>query len=1368
MASIDRSTAVPGQQQLWNTMRSALNSARTGSPIEPVERDQTLPLSFAQQRFWFIEQLSAESAVNNLRLAFSLIGRLDLNALTLSLTEIVRRHEILRTTFEVVAGQPTQVINHDLTLTLPIIDLQHLLAVDALGERLCHREQEAQHQLNLVAQAPFDLDRGPLLRVNLIRLDPDQHQMILVMHHIISDGISIELFLQELTALYTAFVQNLPSPLSDRPIQYADFAVWQQQRLASDIFTAQLNYWNQQLGGTLPILQLPTDRPHLPLQTAKGGYQFLQLPTDLAEALKLLSQKAGVTLFMTLLAAFQTLLHRYSGQTDIIVGTPTAGRNRPEIAGTIGCFINTLALRTNLDGNPSFQQLLGRVQQVALAAYAHQDLPFEKLIEELNPIRDLSRSPIFQVMFLFEQTTSDDWTLPELIVTEIEVPSTIANFDLVLDLQATADGIEGGIEYNTDLFDAATIKRLIGHFQTLLTGIVANPTQQIADLPLLTPAEQQQILVEWNDTQIDYPHLCIHQLFEAQVKRTPTNIAVVCGNDHVTYHQLNCRANQLADRLQQVGVTVNVLVGICLERSIDLVVGLLGILKAGGAYLPLDPNYPLARLSYMLADAGVEILLTQPELLAALPSHQLQVVCLDPGWSELTDDRSEHVEYQTQRAVTPDCLAYVLYTSGSTGQPKGVAIEHRNVVNFLTAMRHSPGLQPTDILTAVTTISFDIAALEFFLPLIVGAKVIVVSREIAIDADRLLTHLIASQTTVMQATCTTWQLLLAAGWSATYPLKVLCGGEPLPAGLAHQILATGSELWNLYGPTEATVWSTIAQIFIPNTTTTSINQVTTIGRPIANTQIYILNPQLQPVPIGIPGELYIGGAGVIRGYLNRPELTAEKFSPNPFSTDPSAHIYKTGDLARYWSDGQIEFLGRIDDLVKVRGCRIELGEIEATLAQHPLVSQAVVINKEITPGNQSLIAYLVPHQDRSITTNDIRSFLSNRLPEYMLPSIFVLLESFPLTANGKIDRRALPLPDRANAEPAETFSPPKDGLELQLTKIWERVLGIRSIGTNDNFFNLGGHSLLAVQLFAEIEKTYGRNLPLATLFHSPTVEQVANILRQDQASTTWSSLVPIATSGSKQPLFCVHAVGGNVLEYYPLAAYLGSDQPIYGLQSLGLDGVQVPLTQIEAIAIRYIHEIQTVQPHGPYFLAGYSFGALLAFEIACQLEQQGEKIDLVALIDQSAPSLVEVRPPFFQAVGIHLHNLYQLNMLERLKYIQDRILFRTRYRNTKNSEIAFMIENWNTPLPSEYLNVLATNFQAAEAYLGKSYRGQVTLFRSNIQPVSRTAHPDLGWGKLVSGGIKIYELSGLHTNLLKEPYIKIFADQLLSHLASIK
>jgi amino acid adenylation domain-containing protein len=1371
MSSIDQSPTEQSQQQLWNAIRSTLISARKGSPIERVSREMVLPIAFAQQRFWFAEQLAPGTFVNNLTTAFHLTGRLDAIVLERSLGEMYRRHEIFRTTFPLREGRSTQRIeahaplgSRELTFTLPIIDLQELPEVE--------REPEARRQFTQLAEQPFNLSEESSLRVGLIRLAPEVHRIIVVMHHIICDGLSIGIFFKELAAIYTAFSNHQPSPLKDLSIQYADFAVWQHQRLSGNTLDVQLEYWKQQLGGVLPILQLPIDRQRPAIQTTTGVYRFFELPQQLSIEIKSLSQRAGVTLFMTFLAAFEILLYRYSGQEDIIVGTPISGRNRAEIAGSIGCFVNTLVLRTNLERNPSFQELLNRVKQVAVAAFTHQDLPFERLTEVLNPERDLSRSPLFQAMFIFESNSSETWGLPGVTVTPLEVARKgIANFDLTLNLTETATGIQGGFEYNSDLFDAETIERMVGHFHTLLGGIVTNPAQGIANLPLLTAAEQQQILIDWNDTQIDYPkNSCIHQLFEAQVKRTPTAVAVSCGSKQLTYQQLNCRANQLANRLYRMGVTADLLVGILMERSIEMIVGLLGILKAGGAYVPLDPSYPPARLSYVLADAGVGILLTQSELFSFFAAPPAQVVCLDADWQTIEGYSQDNVD----RSVCSDHLAYVLYTSGSTGKPKGVEIEHRNVVNFLHSMSHNPGIEPEDTLTAITTISFDIAQLEVYLPLITGAKVVVVPRETAIDADRLLAALFPSgavsqrltSTLVMQATPVTWQMLLTAGWNRDYPLKVLCGGEALSTRLAQAILATGSQLWNLYGPTETTIWSTIYQVDVNKPITSSGDALVSIGRPIANTQVYILNKQLQPAPIGVPGELYIGGDGLARGYFNRPELTAEKFIPNPFSTAKSARLYKTGDLARYVSDGNIEFLGRIDDLVKVRGFRIELGEIETALSQHSTVSQVVVVAREINPDSKSLIAYIVPHRDLAPTANQFRNFLRDILPEYMIPSIFLLLDSLPLTANGKIDRRALPLPDRGSLELETKFIAPNDGLELQLTKMWERVLGIKSIGTTDNFFNLGGHSLLAVQLFAEIEKTFGKNLPLGTLFQSPTIEQLATILRQEQGSSMWSSLVPIAASGSKPPLFCAHPISGNVFDYYPLAALLGADQPIYGLQSPGLDGIQAPLTRIEDMATHYIREIQSVQPHGPYFLAGYSLGALVAFEIACQLEVQGEKIGLLALLDNAAPTLARVRPPFFKSIGIHLNNLYQLSMLDRIKYIKDRIVFWLVYKHQENSQRALLVNDWGIPLPPDYLKILATNYQAGEDYDGKFYQGEVTLFRSTVQSLELTLSPDLGWGNLADGGVKIHSIKGQHRSLLREPSIQFLVDKLKLCLAN--
>ncbi|BAY48981.1 nonribosomal protein synthetase [Scytonema sp. HK-05] len=1053
----------------------------------------TFPLSFAQQRLWFFKQLEPDSSAYNIPATVRLSGLLNLAALEKSIDEVVRRHEALRTTFTLVDGQPVQVIHPASRFTLPVVDLQSLNETEQNVETLRLATAEAQRC--------FDLEKGPLLRVILLQMRKTEYVLLFTMHHIVSDAWSTGLLIRELVLLYKAFSTGQSSPLPELPIQYADFAVWQRHWLQGEIRESQLFYWKQQLSGELPVLQLPTDysRPITP--TYRGSRQFLTLSKSLTEKLKDLSHRENVTLFMTLLAAFQTLLYRYTRQEDILVGSPIANRNRSELEGVIGFFVNTLVLRTDLSGSPSFRQLLDRVKEVTLGAYAHQDLPFEQLVQAVQPDRNLNQNPLFEVLFSLQNTAMPVWQLPNLTLTPLHINNNTAKFDLTLLMEDTEEGLVATFEYNTDLFDRDSIHRMLGHFSTLLDAIVANPDNAIANLPLLTASEKQQLIVEWNNTKKDYPlNLCIHQLFEQQVERTPDAVALVFENQQLTYRELNNRANQLTHYLQHLGVKPDILVGICIERSLEMVIGLLGILKAGGAYLPLDPAYPKERLAFMLADASVPVLLTQEKLLATLPAHQAQVVCLDTDWEIINRETALDLINHT----TTENLAYVIYTSGSTGQPKGVQIPHGALVNFLNTMRHSPGLTQEDILLSVTTLSFDIAALELYLPLIVGARLVLVSREVAADGTQLLAQLTSCNATVMQATPATWRLLLAAGWNRTQQLKILCGGEALDSSLANQLLQRSTSVWNLYGPTETTIWSAVQKV-----EQQQLIDVVPIGRPIANTQIYLLDKHLQPVPIGVAGELHIGGVGLARGYLNRPELTNEKFIPSPFAL--GERLYKTGDLARYRSNGNIEFLGRIDHQVKIRGFRIELGEIEAVLEQHSLVRQAVVIAREDVPNEKRLVAYVVFDKQskiQNLKSDDLRRFLHKQLPSYMVPSAFVLLESLPLTPNGKVDRRALPAPETKRSEIEPTFVDPRNDIEKALARIWTQILGVEKVGIHDNFFELGGHSLLTTRLLVNIREALQVDLPLRILFESPTLVSLAETIERilyAKASTTPSA-----------------------------------------------------------------------------------------------------------------------------------------------------------------------------------------------------------------------------------------------------------------------
>ncbi|MFL9817591.1 amino acid adenylation domain-containing protein [Tolypothrix campylonemoides VB511288_2] len=1070
--------------------KASLTSSSALATIQPVSRSLKLPLSFAQQRLWFLQQLEPESGFYNIHVQVRFQGNLNVTALEYSLNHIISRHEVLRTNFVVVDGQPIQVIADSKTITLATVDLQHLEPTQ--------RESTCRQLILEEAAQPFDLTTDSLVRASLFKLTETEHVLLLMMHHMVSDWWSMGVLVNELAAIYQAAYNNVPIALPKLPIQYADFAVWQRQWLQGEELTKQVGYWKEKLAGAPALLEMPTDRPRPAIQTYKGATEKFKLSQELCEALTALSQRQGVTLFMTLLAAFQILLYRYSGQTDICVGTPIANRNRAETEGLFGLFLNTLVLRGNLSGNPSFVDFLLQVRSVALGAYAHQDLPFEQLVEQLQPERSLSHTPLFQVMFVLHNTPMQVLQLPNLTLSPLELESSTAKFDLNLTLKNTAQGfsentdvgLSGFLDYNTDLFDATTIARMAEHYLTLLEAVVANPHQKISELPLLSDREQRQILVEWNDTQANYPkQLCLHQLFEQQVEKTPDAVAVVFENEQLTYTQLNAKANQLAHHLLQLGVGPEVLVAICVERSIEMLVGLVAILKAGGAYVPLDPIYPPERLAYILEDSGAKVLLAQQAVAELLPETHGHVVYLDTDWPIHQSSSNPNTH------VCADNLAYAIYTSGSTGRPKGVQIPHRAVVNFLNSMSAQPGIVSEDVLVAVTTITFDIAALELFLPLSRGAR-LVLTRDLIADGGQSTAALGTSSATVMQGTPATWRALMQAGFVGNPQLKILCGGEALDRELAAQLLERADSLWNMYGPTETTIWSAVSQVQ-PDSGAVSI------GRAIANTQFYILDANLQPVPVGVAGELHIGGDGLARGYLSRPELTAEKFIPNPFG-DASSRLYKTGDLVRYKSNGNIEYIGRIDHQVKVRGFRIELAEIEAILGQHPTVEQAVVIAKDIA-GDKRLVAYLLAQSEATPVVSELRSFLKQQLPEYMVPSYFVVLDAFPLTPNGKVDRKALPTPDQTRIE-AQAYVAPRNEVERILTHVWQEVLNLEKVGVNDNFFELGGHSLLVVQVHSKLnQKLLGninKEISVVDLFKYPTISTLAQYLGQEQNGAT--------------------------------------------------------------------------------------------------------------------------------------------------------------------------------------------------------------------------------------------------------------------------
>ncbi|MFB2970447.1 amino acid adenylation domain-containing protein [Aerosakkonema sp. BLCC-F183] len=1150
-----------------------------------------LPLSFAQQRLWFFDRLSPGSAIYNVPGGVQFNGALNLEALEQSFNEIVRRHEVLRTTFTIVDGQPVQVVAPAPTGTargrhylLDVVDLSYLPENE--------RQTKAQQLATREARQPFNLERGPLLRVKLLRFGEQEYVFLMTIHHIISDGWSLGVFMYELIQLYDAFCLGLPSPLPELPIQYADYAIWQQQWLEGEIMASQLSFWQQQLGGSSQTLELLADRSRPAVQSFRGANQPLTLSPTLVEKLKALSRREGVTLFTILLAAFNILLYRYTGQEDILVGSPIAGRQYPDLEKLIGFFVNTIVVRTDLAGNPSFKQLLHRVWETTFGAFANQELPFEKLVEALQPERSLSKNPLFQVMFVLQNVN-----MPSLdsrwSVTQLDFDTGATQFDLTLALEERHDRIVGGFIYNTDLFDADTMTRMAGHFQTLLESIVAHPEQRICELSLLTEREHQQLLL-WNNTQADYPlNACIHHLFEAWVEQTPDAVALIFEDEELTYRELNAKANQLAHYLISFGVKAEELVGICVDRSVEMIIGILGILKAGGAYVPLDPAYPQERLAFMLEDAGVSVLLTQASLLATLPKHKARVFCLDKDWQEVALQSEENPSLE----LTPNHLAYVIYTSGSTGKPKGVLIEHLGLCNLVTAQIDLFDVRSNSRILQFASPSFDASIWEIVMALGSGATLVMGTRESLMPGQALLRLLREKEITIV----TLPPSALAVLPSEELPVlrSIVVAGESCSPEIVAR-WAKGRRFFNAYGPTETTVCATVAEC-------TPFDKKLSIGRAIANSQVYILDTHLQPVPIGVPGEIYIGGVGLARGYLNRPDLTAKKFIANPFldNSEFNSKLYKTGDFARYLPDGNIEYLGRIDNQVKIRGFRIETLEIEALLKQHPDIEQAAVIAREDIPGDKRLIAYVVsklmpdrvPYQREcsiefdgntavKLQTEDIsiggvclvgisdivagkrlrlhftlpgsheaiwlwgkvawqkgkqagiqfelnpseqailkksldylletqgflkvlqrtaveslRSFLKQKLPDYMVPSSFVFLNELPLTPNGKVDRKSLPAPEHLRSDLSANYVPPQTEIEQTIAKVWQAVLQTDKVGMNDNFFDLGGHSLRMAQVHNKLQEVLHKELSLVELFKYPTIGALAKYLSPEPSHT---------------------------------------------------------------------------------------------------------------------------------------------------------------------------------------------------------------------------------------------------------------------------
>nr|WP_050988103.1 non-ribosomal peptide synthetase [Thiothrix nivea] len=1208
------------KQHKADIIRFYQQQAGNRNGIPRLSREQPLPCSFAQQRLWLLDRLEPGSHAYNIPVFLRASGKLDVPVFRRAVNEIIRRHESLRTVFREPpdgSDAAVQIILPELTIDIPLIDLSTLSEQEA--------ETRVREQAARDATTPFELEQPPLLRLNILQISGQDHVLLFTLHHSIFDGLSLAVFLRELGALYQAFARQQASPLPELEVQYADFSGWQRQRLSGDDWQEQLDFWRKELADAPPVIGLPTDHPRPVLQSHAGARQSLEIGRETTRQFRQITRQNGATLFMTFHAVLTILLARHTGKDDIVIGTPIANRNHRQLESLIGFFANTLVLRTAVKPDDNFNELLERIKHHALQAYRHQEVPFEKLVDELAIERSTSHSPLFQVMLSFQNAHTDGFTLPGVDILPLDFDGAVARFDLSFIIREHPEKFTVILEYSTALFAAATIERMMGHFQVLLDAILEQPDLPISQLSMLTQQDVQQ-LQAWNDTAVAYPlEKTLVDLFEAQVGQTPDNVALTFHEQRFTYRQLNQQANQIAHYLLQNTSCKNQhnpLIAICVERSPDMLFGLLGTLKAGAAYVPIDPAYPQDRIHHMLTDSEATVILTHSSLKSSLSVDSTetspQVVCLDEV--TLADFPTDNLPVRSQ----PDDLAYVIYTSGSTGKPKGVAVEHQNVIAMLVAYEHTaPRLTPISS-SSVCPFVFDVSVWECFSSLCYGHELHIIPTEIVMAPDNLVAYLCEHAICQAYIPPNILEMILVYFEEARQlPLRyLLVGVEPIHEELLQRFrkLEPDLSIINGYGPTETTVCATFHDF--KNTQNPSRN--TPIGRALANYRVYLCDTQSQPVPIGVSGEIYIAGDGVARNYHKRPQLTAEKFIELEL-LGRRERVYKTGDLARWLPDGNLEFLGRIDHQIKLRGFRIELGEIEAQLKQCPNIGEAVVVTHPIKSGDKQLVAYVLAQvsatKHNSEIVSELKSTLKQKLPDYMIPALFIVLDEFPRLPNGKLDRKSLPEPDQLSVL-STNYMHPRNSLELQLSQIWEDTLAISPISVLDNFFAIGGDSMLAIRLINRINQQFSVKIPLNTLFQYANIEQFACLLRRDDhVALKNSPLVALQTRGSNIPIFCVHAAGGIVFRYQQVAKLMSSRYayPFYGLQARGIEPGEPLYTSIDEMAQNYVDAIRQIKPQGPYLLAGWSFGGSVAFEMARILESTGETVSGVIMIDAPSP-----------------------------------------------------------------------------------------------------------------------------------------------------